>query len=464
MNVYRLLYNAAMLPALATVAPFAVLAYLLLPEEKAARWRERLGGYAGGTVPQRHLGRLLWIHAVSVGEVGVAATLINALDQVRPGLDIVLSTTTPHGQKLARSRLAGRARCIYFPLDFIFSSHRALQSIRPDIIVCLETELWPNFLGQAQRLGIPTVLLNGRISERSFRRYRRLRPLLAPMLRGFAALAMISDTDARRIVAIGAMVEKVMVTGSIKGAGLLERTDQARVRDLRERLGLAPGQPVLVAGSIRGDELFWLPDAFAELARERADLVGVFAPRHLNRLGRLEEWFRRRHLGFQRYSELVDGGEARRASVILVDRMGALFDLYGVADLVFCGGSLVPLGGQNILEPAAWGKAVFYGPHMDNFLEASQILEDAGCGVRVRDKDQLLAQMRHHLAHPEALALRGNRGLTVLQDQYLIAVRQAELVRDVLDGTDRSMHRVEIRAQGAEGLNHRANRSRGKTV
>jgi 3-deoxy-D-manno-octulosonic-acid transferase len=303
------------------------------------------------------------------------------------------------------------------------------------VIVCLETELWPNFLGEAQRLAIPTVLLNGRISERSFPRYRKLRWLLAPLLRGLAGMAMISRADAERIIAMGAPAERVFVAGSMKGAGLLERAEAPRAESLRRTLQLSPDQPVMVAGSIRDQELTWLPEVFMDLVRERPDLVGIFAPRHLTRLGRLEEWFDRHGVPYQRYSRLAEGQEVRRTGVILVDRVGDLFDLYGLGHLAFCGGSLVPLGGQNVLEPAAWGKVVFYGPHMENFLEERRLLEEGGCGISVRSRDDLLERMRHHLSHRDELGLRGSRARAALMGRDLVALRQGEMVCEALDGT-----------------------------
>ena len=433
MNLSLFLYNAAMVPA-GALAPLAYLTARLLPGEKGTEWRERLGWYAPKLGRGQGRGPRLWIHAVSVGEVGVAAALVSALDRVRPGLEIVLSTMTPHGQGLARGRFSTRAHPIYFPLDFLGPVRRALRHLQPDLVVCLETELWPNFLGEAQRLGIPIVLLNGRISARSFPRYRGLRWLLAPLLRGFAGLAMISSADAERIIAMGAPAERVAVTGNMKGAGLLERAELNRAETLRRRLRIASDQPVLVAGSIRDRELTWLPEVFVELAKGRPELVGIFAPRHLNRVGRLEEWFRRQGLPFQRYSSLAEGREVRRAPVIVVDGVGDLFDLYGVGDLTFCGGSLVPLGGQNILEPAAWGKAVFYGPHMENFLEERRLLEEDGCGISVRSRDDLLERMGYHLPHLEELRVTGSKARAALEDRDRIALRQAELVRDVLNG------------------------------
>jgi 3-deoxy-D-manno-octulosonic-acid transferase len=436
MNWARLLYNAAIFPVAVATEPLAHLISQVLPDEKANRWRQRLGFHSQETLHSLSRRPLIWIHAVSVGEVGVASTLIQALEQVRPGLSIVVSTTTPHGQELAKEKLAPRATCIYFPLDFIAAVRRALRHIKPDIIVCLETELWPNFLGEANRLGIPTLLLNGRISPRSFRGYRKISSLMKPLLNHFAALAMSSKDDAKRVIDLGAPANKVLATGNMKGAGLVEQTDSNKIADLRERLKLQSGKPVLVAGSIRERELFWLPEIFSRLLGQRPDLVGIFAPRHLNRIGRLASWFEQQDLKFQHLSFLMNGSEARKANVILVDGVGMLFDLYGLGDLIFCGGSLVPLGGQNILEPVAWGKPVFYGPHMDNFLEASQALERAGCGIRVRDRDELLAKLRHFLANPEELNGMGSKGQAVLRDRNQIAIRQAELVREVLDNAE----------------------------
>ena len=436
MNLARVLYNAAIFPVALASESFAYLISRLLPDEKANRWRQRLGFHSQETIHSLSTRPLIWIHAVSVGEVGVAITLIQALEQVRPDLSIVVSTTTTQGQELAKEKLAPRATCIYFPLDFITSVRRALRHLRPDVIVCLETELWPNFLGEAHSLGIPTLLLNGRISPKSFGHYRRISFLMKPLLNCFAALAMSSKGDAERVIALGAPAAKVLVTGNMKGAGLVEQTESKRIEDLRQRMKLQPGRPVLIAGSIRQGELSWLPEIFSRLLDQRPDLVGIFAPRHLNRLGRLASCFEQQGLEFQRLSSLMNGAESRKANVILVDGVGMLFDLYGLGDLIFCGGSLVPLGGQNILEPVAWGKPVFYGPHMDNFLQASQLLERAGCGIRVRDREELLVQLRYFLANPEELDGMGSKGQAVLRDRNQIAIKQAELVREVLKGIE----------------------------
>ena len=436
MNLARVLYNAAIFPVALASESFAYLISRLLPDEKANRWRQRLGFHSQETIHSLSTRPLIWIHAVSVGEVGVAITLIQALEQVRPDLGIVVSTTTPHGQELAKEKLAPRATCIYFPLDFITSVRRALRHLRPDVIVCLETELWPNFLGEAHRLGIPTLLLNGRISPKSFGHYRMISSLISPLLNCFAVLAMSSKGDAERVIALGAPAAKVLVTGNMKGAGLVEQTKSKRIEDLRQRMKLQPGQPVLIAGSIRQGELSWLPEIFSHLLDQRPDLVGIFAPRHLNRLGRLASCFEQQGLEFQRLSFLMNGAESRKAKVILVDGVGMLFDLYSLGDLIFCGGSLVPLGGQNILEPVAWGKPVFYGPYMDNFLQASQLLERAGCGIRVRDREELLGHLRYFLANPEELDGMGSKGQAVLRDCDQIAIKQAELVRDLLNSMD----------------------------
>jgi 3-deoxy-D-manno-octulosonic-acid transferase len=436
MNLARFLYNFATFPVALAAEPLAYLISRLLPAEKANRWRQRLGFHSQATIHSLQTGPLIWIHAVSVGEVGVASTLIQALDQVRPDLSIVVSTTTPHGQELAKEKLTPRATCIYFPVDFITSVRRALRCIQPDVIVCLETELWPNFLGEANRLGIPALLLNGRISPKSFRNYRKISSLMKPLLDCFTVLAMSSKDDAMRVTDLGAPANKVSVTGNMKGAGLVEQTDADKIEDLRQRLKLKSAAPVFVAGSIRQRELFWLPEIFSRLLGQRADLVGIFAPRHLKRVEQLASWFEQQGLESQRLSYLMNGSEARKANVILVDGVGMLFDLYGLGDLIFCGGSLVPLGGQNILEPVAWRKPVFYGPHMDNFLEASQALESVGCGIRVRDRDELLAQLQHFLANPEELNGMGSKGQAILKDRNQIAIKQAELVRDVLQGIE----------------------------
>ena len=263
---------------------------------------------------------------------------------------------------------------------------------------------------------------------------------MKPLLNCFSALAMSSQEDAERVIRLGAPADKVLVTGNMKGAGLVEQINSHKMKDLRQRLKLESSQPVFISGSIRQQELLWLPEIYCRLLEQRPNLVGIFAPRHLKRIGRLASWFQQQGVEFQRLSFLMNGSETRKTNVILVDGVGMLFELYGLGDLIFCGGSLIPLGGQNILEPVAWGKPVFYGPHMDNFLQASQLLERAGCGIRVRDRDELLRQLRYFLANPGELNGMGSKGQDVLRDLDQIAIRQAELVRGVLDNAERKEH------------------------
>jgi len=398
-----LFYNA-----LTCLAAPAVLAAALLRGRLRGNWSERFGfsgPASGGSGPR------VWIHAVSVGEVQVAAALAEALKRRAPGLELWVSTTTAAGRSAAVSALGGLAGVLTFPFDFSGCPERALSRLRPDLVILLETELWPNFIKAARRSGAATMLANGRISPRSAAGYRRLGFLFREVLGYLDMMLMIREEDRDRVLSMGADPDRVRVAGNAKYALLRERVDADRAGALRREYGLDDGRPVLAAGSIRSGEEALLLEVFLRLRPEFPDLVLVLAPRHVDRAARIERLARDRGLSVGRRSRL---GRDERPDVIVVDVMGELFYLYGLADAAFCGASLVPLGGQNPLEPAAWGRPVLYGPSMEDFLDARDLLEAAGAGRTVTGPDSLYDEVRSLLADPAEARRRGEAGRRAL--------------------------------------------------
>lgn len=363
---------------------------------------ERLGRYTLPTLETRPL----WLHAVSVGEVVAAAPLARALRRAWPGTPLLVSTVTDTGRTMARERIPEAAATVFFPLDFAFAVGRALAAARPRAVLLAETEIWPNFLRACRARAVPVAVVNGRISPRSFRRYRWIRRPFARVLSGIARFGMQTAADAERIVALGAPAGRVHVTGNLKFDAHGVAGPPADPPAVRRDLGLEEGRPVLLAGSThRGEEVAVL-EAFAELRPGRPALALVLVPRHPERCGEVEGLIRERGLSCARRSA---GSPPRATDVILVDTVGELGRLYAAADAAFVGGSLVPVGGHNILEPAAAGVPIVVGPHLDNFAEIAAGFREAEALVTVPAPSALGAALAGLLEDPagaRALAAR----------------------------------------------------------
>ena len=348
-----------------------------------------------------------WIHAVSVGESATAVPLVEAIARRWPELSVVMTTVTPTGARVVADRLRATVTHRYFPLDLPGPVRRALDAVRPRFFIGMETELWPNFLRALARRGVPAMIANGRISDRSFRRYHRVRFLTARMLRDIAVFAMQSQEDARRIIALGAPPDRVVITGNLKTD--LTPAEAGGEAVWQQLLGLATNEPVWIAGSThRGEEAVVL-DAYARLRRRFPDLVLLLAPRHPERVPEVERLAADRQLATVRRSELPASRE--RAPVIVLDTVGELAKIYSVASVVFVGGSLVPTGGHNMLEPALLRKPVLYGPHTTNFRESAELLLAAGGAVLVDEPERLEPRVAELLADPVRRSRMGEAGL-----------------------------------------------------
>jgi 3-deoxy-D-manno-octulosonic-acid transferase len=393
----------------------------------------RLGRYPRSLFSPMPEHRRVWFHAASVGEVSVAAAVIDALGRTLPDWSVVLSTTTDQGQKVAREALGHRVACIYAPVDFSGAVNRALDVVRPRALVCMETEIWPNWLQAAHRRGIRTALVNGRISIRSIRGYLRVRPLMRTVLAGVDAFSMIGEEDAGRIRSIGAPAGRVVVNGNAKFDRLARATDPSVQRAMARLFGLDRDTPVFVAGSTRGREPAMVLHAFDRIRRRFPDALMVIAPRHLERVGSIVEQVRGHGLDCQLRTALSPPQACRTAPVVILDTVGELPAAYSIATIVFCGGSLVPLGGQNILEAAAWGKPVLYGPSMEDFADARTLLESSGGGMAVADTDALAREALACLADPGRASAMGRAGEAAVRSCTGAADRHAAVVRRLLE-------------------------------
>ncbi len=393
------IYSAGLTAALLAYSP-VVLARRLYRGSGRVNLRERLGR-GGATLPAEPR---CWIHAVSVGETITAVPLVDAIRQRWPELSVVLSTVTPTGAQVARERLAGRAVHRYFPLDLPGPVGREVDAVRPRFFIAMETELWPNFLRALAARGVPCMIANGRVSDRSFRRYRLVRGLLAGVLRRISAFGMQSDEDARRIVALGAPAERVVVTGSLKA----DAATESEGLEWERILGLAADDPLWIAGSThRGEEEVVL-DAFVRLRARVPRLVLLLAPRHPERAGDVERLVRERGLDGVRRTALPGAG--RRRDVIVLDTVGELAQIYRLGAAVFVGGSLTDNGGHNMLEPALRARPVLFGPHTENFRDSAALLLDAGGALRVQDGAELAQAVGGLLDDPVGARAMGERG------------------------------------------------------
>jgi 3-deoxy-D-manno-octulosonic-acid transferase len=373
-------YSAALALGLLGYAP-VVLARRLARRGHPAHLRERLGAGTGPLPPAPRC----WVHAVSVGESLTAIPLVEGIRRRWPELGIVLTTVTPTGARVVTDRLAGLATHRYFPLDLPGPVQLALRRIEPRFFIGMETELWPNFFRALRRRSVPSMIANGRISDRSFRRYRPVAFLMRRLLREISVIAMQSEEDARRIIALGAPAERVVVTGSLKAD---QEPEDPGARDLWARLlGVAADERVWVAGSTHRGEEDIVAAVFHRLRTTIPRLVLLLAPRHPERVPEVERLLGARGLRAVRRSQLP--GDRREREVILLDSVGELAQCYRVAEVVFVGGSLVPVGGHNMLEPALRRKPVVFGPHTANFRESADRLRAAGGALIVQDAQGL---------------------------------------------------------------------------
>jgi len=371
----------------------------------------------------------LWLHGVSVGEIQAAVPLVRELRNLLPQAAFIISTGTETGQMLARKQFAplGAAVC-YFPLDIPWAVRRYLNHLRPQVFIGLESEIWPNFLSLAHQGGVRLALLNGRLSDHSLRNFIKFKHCLNDIIELYDVIAAGSLPDFHRFQRLGIAPARLHLTGNLKYDRLFQDRDETRLRDFQGLLQGSDGGPRWLAASTHPGEEEVIADAYQELLGPYPALQLLLAPRHPQRAPDLTRLFSRRGLSCQLWSGLKCGQDTRRHPVVIIDTIGDLFTLYGLADVTFVGGSLVPHGGQNILEPAAWGRVPVYGPHLGNFLWAQQILEAAGAGIMVRDGTGLVQILRHLLDHPEIREDLGRRAQAALIPHQGAARRQAELI------------------------------------
>ena len=421
---------AWLLNALYLIAIFVALPWLVWSAVKHGKYREGFAAKFWGQVPLRTGGRpCVWLHAVSVGEVSLLGTLIDALRSCRPEWEYVISTTTKTGYELALKKYVGHT-VFYCPLDFSWATHRAIWRVRPDLLLLAELELWPNLIQSARSHGARIAIVNGRLSDSSMRGYRRLRPLVARVLRRVDLIAAQNKETAERFLQLGANCISVHTTGSLKFDGAQTDRRNGQTRALAELAGLAAGDVVLLAGSTQSPEEAYAISIYQKLSQEYPRLKLVLVPRHPQRFDEVAVLLKQSGLAWTRSSQLESHGFAIRNShsVILIDTVGELSAWWGLARVGFVGGSFGSRGGQNMLEPAAYGVATCFGPNTRNFRDiVSQLLAAEGAKV-VNDRDGFEQFVRHVLEDPEWAEQLGQNARALVLGQQGATQRTVEML------------------------------------
>jgi 3-deoxy-D-manno-octulosonic-acid transferase len=393
---------------------------------------QRLGNYNQKIANKGKTTTRLWIHAASVGEVSAAAGIIEELYKSIPDCEIIFSTTTRHGLSFARKSIGRKFLCLtYAPLDFIVSVRKAIRFFKPDILVCIETEIWPNWLAEAHRMGVKTAIVNGRISTRSMNRYIKIRPLFKKILNQVDTFSMIRPEDARRIKLLGASWKRIQINGNSKYDLLIKQAIPDLEKKFKDFLDRENWKTVFVAGSTRNQEEQIILDAYLAICRDFPDTKLIIAPRHVERTPHIQKLIHKKGLGCVLRTEITETSEP--ANILLMDTIGELMTVYSIATVVFCGGSLVPLGGHNILEAAVWGKPVLYGPFMDDFLDARDLLEKTGGGIAVMSGRELTEKILDILMNPEKAKRLGDAAREAVFSHKGAAERHAAAIRKTLN-------------------------------
>jgi len=424
------------LPLAVGYLPFLLYQMIALKKNRRG-WAERFGAVA----PRMGERPCVWVHAVSLGEVNATRSLVDEIARRLPDHEIVISTTTDTGYAAARRQYPDRPAFRY-PLDFTFAIERVFRRIRPAAIVLMELEVWPNLLSLAQRRGIPVCVVNGRVTEeKSMRRYRWpvVRTLARRMFGRLAVVAAQDEIYAERFVELGVPSDRVHVTGSMKYDTALVADEIPGADALAAAMGIISKQPLIVAGSTGPDEEGLLLDAYRSLVSEKPGVQLAIIPRKPERFDDIARLIESRGFTCIRRSERLDGASIPHSAfpiphstVFLGDTMGELRKFYSLASVVFVGRTLVPLGGSDLMEVAALGKAMCFGPHVGNFADVASKLLSSGGAVQMRSADDLLPTFRDLLADHARAGELGRRAREVVQQNLGATKRTVDLLVDCL--------------------------------
>lgn len=362
------------------------------------KWKERLG-YINHTEKNKPL---VWLHASSVGEVGVAEIIISAVSHLKPEADFMITVMTEAGYKILNERKCARS-IYYLPLDYLSAIKRFLNRTRPDVAVFIETEIWPNLINALGNSNVPIILANGRLSANSFKSYRKFHKALSNLFGNYSKLLLQSDTDRKRYIGIGAPENKIEVLGSLKFDAPVKIKTKTEIAEIREKLPFDKNDRIITAGSTRPGEEKIILEVFKKLHIENPSLKLIIAPRHLNRIEEIIGLLGETNISYTLYGK----HDNSNPDIVLIDRMGILNDLYAVSDIAFVGGTLVDLGGHNVLEPVWTGTPVIYGPSIFNIRGSSDYIINNKFGKLVADGEQLHDTIRAFFSGELRFARKG---------------------------------------------------------
>lgn len=389
--------------------------------------RQRLGYWHLDDDPSS--GEVVWFHAASMGEVTALATVVHVIKRAFPQRRIAVSTTTVTGQNRTKELIPSAEYIFLAPLDIPWAVNRVLRRLRPKAVILTETELWPNMIVRAKDRGCRIGLINGRMTERSAGRYKRGKGLIKRTLSCFDIVCVQTESDRNRFLAFGVHPERTAILGNIK-FDLLRFLATLKKTDLtKESLHIAPHSKIVVAGSTRPGEEQIILSSFGTIADSQDDVVLIIAPRHMDRIGEVEQLLFKHNLNFTRRSSIHETTPVH-SGIILLNTMGELSQIYSFADIAFVGGSLVPLGGHNPLEPAMWGVPVLFGPHRDNVRQICNLLIEAGGGMEIKNGAEFASTVLRLLQDQNERNMRGEAALKVVEANSGVASRTVQLLQE----------------------------------
>lgn len=430
-----LLYSIVLALGLLAFSPL-----LLAKDSQDGRYTRFLGERFGRVAPMAQPGAI-WVHAVSVGETLAVERLIATLREEAPDRPVVLSVTTATGRAVAERRI-GADRIFYFPLDFTFAARRTLRAIRPSLVLVVETEIWPNFLREASAQNVGVVFINGRISGRSYARYRLIRRLLRGTLAKATRFLMQTQVDADRIIDLGAEPARVEIAGNLK-FDLIPPENHRLLDQMQERLRASGILNVVVAGSTMESEEPMVLDAWEPIAAEFPAALLMLAPRHPQRFDEVAQLLEQRGIPHVRRSRMGDQTGFPARGVLLLDTLGELTSIYKLADVAFVGGSLVPHGGHNILEPAYFGTPVVFGPYMQNFAQIAEQFLEADAALRADSSIELGRVWGHLLSSRELRQQVGGAAQRLMESKRGATARAIQVIDELLAAGDGSKQEAE---------------------
>ena len=405
-------------------------------------WKERLFGRLPVIAGHENV---VWFHAVSVGEVLQLQQVVSEFQQqAPPGTHILITTSTDTGYELAVARFEN-CTVSWLPLDFSWAVSNAIRRVRPSLVVLVELELWPNFLHQCERQFVPTALINARMSQRSYRGYSRIYQLVAPLLHQFSVIAAQNEEYADRLIGLGARPDLLTVTGSVKFDGVCVDRENKATRQLAELFGIQQKHTVFIAGSTQPPEEQLAVDAWKQLRPQYPDLKLILVPRHRERFDEVAKLVTESGCKVSRRSTMAGGNIPADDSVVLLDTIGELNVCWGLADIAFVGGSFGARGGQNMLEPAAYGAAVMVGPNTSNFKEIVQQLLNMEGIIQLSSEPELQTELRTLLNSPLKRAQLGQAAKRAVLDQQGAVERTVRLLSNILPPASSSNNKIRPR-------------------